>query len=305
MNRILVLPLPFVLWGLGCFAFGLGRIEHVVVAVVALALACSGARTKRLFLGLYPMALLGLVYDAMRWVKDVGLTPARVHVCDLRALDMQLYAVTMPDGTKGTVHDWVQAHPQLALDAFFAVPYGTYIYVAIAFAVVLYRRDYERMQKFGWAFLVVNLAGFVTYHLYPAAPPWYFHAHGCAVDLASRSSAGANLTRVDALLGTPYFHGFYARASDVFGAVPSLHVTYPLLIVLFGWPVLGRLGKGFTTVFLVWMCAGAVYLDHHWVIDVLLGLLYAALTYLAVVSVTRMRVNARASVPVPARQAAP
>ena len=59
-----------------------------------------------------------------------------------------------------------------------------------------------------WSFFVLNIAGFVTYHLYPAAPPWYFHLHGCTVDLAAPASAGPNLTRVDAWLGISYFAGF-------------------------------------------------------------------------------------------------
>jgi membrane-associated phospholipid phosphatase len=267
------LPLPFVLWPLGCVLAGLGRVEHVAVMVGVPLLAYAGPRSKRLFLGLLPMGLLGLVYDAMRFVKDVGVTPERVHLCDLRAIDMRIASATVA-GARGTVHDWLQVHDSLALDLLFAVPYGTFLFVAFAFAVYLYVKDYERMRLFGWAFLLVNLAGFVTYHLYPAAAPWYFHVHGCSVDLAARATEGPKLARVDALLGIHYFHGFYGRSSDVFGAMPSLHVAYPLLILLFGWPVLRGAGRTFAVLFLVLMCTAAVYLDHHWIVDVLAGLAY-------------------------------
>ena len=28
------------------------------------------------------------------------------------------------------------------------------------------------MRRFAWTFFFLNVAGFLTYHLYPAAPPW-------------------------------------------------------------------------------------------------------------------------------------
>jgi inositol phosphorylceramide synthase catalytic subunit len=290
VTRLHWLTLPFVAWTAGCLALGYGRWEHVALLLVVLLLAFGNAATKRLFLGLLPIGLLALVYDAMRWVKDVGVTAERIHVCDLRALDMRL-ASAMVLGERGSVHDWLQAHSSTALDLLFAVPYGTFLFVAVGFAVFLYVKDYDRMRRFGWAFLLTNLAGFVTYHLYPAAAPWYFHAHGCAVDLAAHASEGPNLARVDARLGVPYFHAFYGRSSDVFGAVPSLHVSYPMLILVFGWPVFRWPGRAFAITFLVSMCSAAVYLDHHWIIDVLLGLGYA----LAVCGATAMIERARAA----------
>ena len=299
-----LLPLPFVAWSLGCMLSGHGRWEHVGIVVVAPLLAFTSVASKRLFVGILPMGFLGLVYDAMRWVKDVGVTPERVHLCDLRAIDMRIASATV-GGERGSVHDWLQLHSSTPLDLICAVPYGTFLFVAIGFAIYLYVKDYQRMRLFGWSFLIVNLAGFATYHIYPAAPPWYFHMHGCSVDLAAHASEGPNLARVDALLGIHYFHDFYGRSSDVFGAVPSLHVSYPLLIALFGWPILRWPGRVFVIAFLVTMCAAAVYLDHHWIIDVLLGLAYAAGVYVLVVTLGRRTETADSVAPDDARQVAP
>jgi membrane-associated phospholipid phosphatase len=244
--------------------------------------------------------VLGLVYDAMRFVKDVGVSTERVHLCDLRAIDMRIASANV-GGARGTVHDWLQAHDSLPLDLLFAIPYGTFLFVAFAFAIYLYVKDYERMRVFGWVFLLVNLAGFATYHLYPAAPPWYFHAHGCSVDLAAHASEGPKLARVDAFLGMHYFRDFYGRASDVYGAVPSLHVAYPLLIMLFGWPVLRLPGRVLAVAFLLLMCTAAVYLDHHWIVDVLAGLaitvavFVAARALLGATNSTRSRTRTRAA----------
>jgi phosphatidylglycerophosphatase A len=263
-------PLPMLAWVLWRAAEGERRWEYLLFLVVAPALAWTGPRTRKFFWGLYPFAILGLVYDAMRFVKNVGVSPSRLHICDLRALDSRWFGFA--DGT--TLHDWLQTHSVPILDVVCAIPYGTFLEVAIAFAIYLYVKDYEAMKRFGWTFLLVNLCGFVTYHVYPAAPPWYFHAHGCVADLTAHASEGPNLARVDGWLGFGYFHGFYGRSSDVFGAVPSLHVAYPLLILLFGWPIFRVAGRTLAVLFFATMCFAAVYLDHHWVIDVLMGISY-------------------------------
>jgi hypothetical protein len=253
----------------------------VVCAVGLPLLAYTTATTKRLFVGILPMALLALIYDAMRFVRNVGITPERVHVCDLRALDMQLARVYV-DGARASVHDYLQAHATKALDLLCAVPYGIFVYVTLAFAVSLYVRDYARLQRFAWSFFILNIAGFITYHIYPAAPPWYYHMHGCAVDLTSRASEGPNLARVDRWLGVSYFAGFYGRSNDVFGAVPSLHVGYPLLILLYAWPMTRVLGRSLALGFFGSMCFAAVYLDHHWIVDVILGVVYTLIVEVCV-----------------------
>lgn len=282
------LPLPVVAYLLYWFVAGERHWERVAVMIAVLLLAYFDARTKRLFVGLYPIALLGVVYDAMRFVKNAGITPERVHDCDLRAIDMRIASVTI-DGVPGSVHEWLQRHWSPVLDVICAVPYGVFIYAALAFSVFLYLKDYDRLRAFVWTFFALNIAGFVTYHVYPAAPPWYFHAHGCTVDLTAHSSEGPNLARVDAMLGFRYFAGFYARSNDVFGAMPSLHVAYPMLITLYGWPVFGRVLRASSLVFLVTMCFAAVYLDHHWIIDVVVGLAYTVIVFLVVGRLMRRR----------------
>jgi inositol phosphorylceramide synthase catalytic subunit len=128
----------------------------------------------------------------------------------------------------------------------------------------------------------LNVLGFLTYHVYPAAPPWYFHKYGCIVDLHAHASPGPNLLRVDDMMGIGYFTGFYGRSSDVFGAVPSLHVAYPLLMAIEGWKRHGLWVRAGLVGFYLWMCSAAVYLDHHWVIDIVLGSIYTCVVAVAI-----------------------
>jgi inositol phosphorylceramide synthase catalytic subunit len=261
-------------WVLAMTLRGTVRWDQVAVALFATALALGPARAKRLLRGLLPLGLVGLTYDAMRFVEHWGVSESTVHVCDLRAVEARWFGITR-GGERITLHDWLQPRATPWLDLLAAAPYGAFLAVVFGYCVYLFARNFEAQQRFGWSFLAVNLLGFVTYHLYPAAPPWYFHRYGCVVDLHAAASAGPNLTRVDAMLGITYFAGLYGRASDVFGAVPSLHVSYPTLMLAVGWRVQGRIGRALLVLFVLWMSLSAVYLDHHWVVDVVAGAAYA------------------------------
>jgi len=297
--RYAYLPaLPFWLLALFWLAQGKLRWDHLAVAAFATFMSYWSVWTKRLYLGILPIGLVGILYDTMRIVKNVGLTKDNVHVCDVRAIDQRFFGVTL-NGVRSTWHDYFQAHATPFLDRYCAIPYGIFIGVVILYSVHLYRRDYPGLLRFTWAFFVLNVAGFITYHLYPAAPPWYFHHYGCAVDLTTHASEGPNLARVDAWLGTPYFAGVYGRSSDVFGAVPSLHVAYPLLMVIEGFRRHRWFGRSMLVWFYLSMCFAAVYLDHHWVFDVVLGSLYTVVVATVMRRVMRRLLSDRVRVGLP------
>ncbi|HEX4448214.1 MAG TPA: phosphatase PAP2 family protein [Polyangiaceae bacterium] len=281
-------PLPFVLHAFWAISQGLFHWENVAILAAALSLFSIGPRTKKLFLGVYPLGLVGLLYDTMKLIENVGVSAESVHLCDLRALEIKLFGVTV-NGRPGTVHDWFQLHSSPLLDRLCAIPYATFIFVCCGCAIWLYFKDYAGMQRFTWCFLALNVAGFITYHVYPAAPPWYFHSHGCAIDVNAHASEGPNLARVDAWLGVKYFAGMYGRASDVFGAMPSLHVAYSLIVVLVGWATFRPVWRGASLAFFFLMAFSAVYLDHHWVLDAVAGIVYCTTVVSLSHGFTRLR----------------
>ncbi len=273
---MLIACLPFVVHAAWTAANHRFRLENGAELLLVVAALLAGPRLKKLLAGAYPLALVGLLYDSMKTIENVGVSADTVHLCDLRAREVALFGVTV-NGQRGTFHDWLQAHSSPLLDRICAVPYATFIFVCIATAAWLYVRDYPRMVRFTWCFFALNVAGFVTYHLYPAAPPWYYHAHGCVIDVHAAASEGPNLARVDAWLGVPYFARMYGRATDVFGAMPSLHCAYACLVALEGWAVFRPPWRAASVGFFVLMCFSAVYLDHHWVLDAMAGITYCTL----------------------------
>lgn len=265
--------LPFLGWALYCFARGERRWEHVVLIFGVPLLAYTGPRSKKAYRVLLPIGIVGLLYDAMRFVKNIGVNERTIHNCDLRALDLSLFGITV-GGQKITLNDYFQMHHWTALDVYCAIPYGVFIFVPLGYAIWIWYKDFSAAQRYTWTFLILNVCAFVTYHVYPAAPPWYEHMHGCVVDATAHASAGVPLARVDELLGVHYFAGLYGRSNDVFGAVPSLHCAYPALMILEGWRLHKSPGKAGVLIYFLSTCFAAIYLDHHWAFDVMMGVVY-------------------------------
>src|SRR5262249_73366 len=64
---------------------------------------------------------------------------------------------------------------------------------------------------------------------------------------------------------------------NVFGAMPSLHVAYPLMVVMFTWDR-GWIWRGGTIAFTALVSFAAVYLGHHYVLDLVAGYLVGAVS---------------------------
>jgi len=146
------------------------------------------------------------------------------------------------------------------------------------FALFIAWRDKSRVVDYAYAYLLVNVIGVTMYYLYPAAPPWYYLTYGDVFD-PSVGGSEALLSEFDRLTGTSIFHDIYTKGTNVFGAIPSLHAAYPMLCLMFAikWRYKGWI------FFFALMCLGtwlgAVYSQHHYVVDVLLGIMTALLTY--------------------------
>jgi membrane-associated phospholipid phosphatase len=257
------LPLLYVaaVWAVGDL-----RPEHVVIVAIASALAYASARTKQFFVDVTPYLAVAIGYDAVRYARQVVVTPDRVMSCGLRNAELFLFSAA--PGV--TWQDYWQAHSLPALDLLFAVPYAIFAYLALIYAAYLYFVDRPRMRHYLWAFAIANYISFAAWLVVPAAPPWYIRAHGCAIDMAALPSP-AGLARVDALLGTHYFATFYSRASSVYGAMPSMHCAYPVLGLLTAWKAATWKTRPIHVLYTVLMFSAAVYLDHHWILDGLAG----------------------------------
>lgn len=146
-------------------------------------------------------------------------------------------------------------------------------------ALVLWIWKRPIFLEFMGSFVLLALAGFATYVLFPAAPPWIAanwwhympHVHKI-LNLGIHYFGGKQ--SFSALYSWMWAHGGW----DVFGAVPSEHAAFPFLCFLYarkawrraGWVLLPYCAA-------VWVAV--VYLGEHYVTDVIVGIAYAAAAY--------------------------
>ncbi len=257
------------------------RVEHVVALALFTGLVVFRP-TRRIALTALPVLVFSLAYDFLR-VFDVSAR-GRVSIGAVDALELRLFGISTPGGVIGPV-EWLAGHTQPWLDGVGAVFYSTHLLAAIGVAAVLVRnsaKDPEqapRLYGFLWGFVIMNMAAFVIQASWPVAPPWFDPATMSATEVIGNA---AGLLRVDAMLGNHHFAGVYAKSSYVFGAMPSLHVAIPV------WAALWLRGRAQIVAFLFALGMGffAVYLGHHFILDVIAGALLAAVAYLVTLALS-------------------
>ncbi|MBS1963180.1 MAG: phosphatase PAP2 family protein [Bdellovibrionales bacterium] len=295
-------PSAFVLvYWLALHALGGLRPDHFLIGAVIVVLSLGGPTAAVVLRFLFPVLLTGIVYDSMRYYADY--LRGEVHVSFPYEFDKRFFGIDTPEG-RLTPNEWCQKHtlPILDLITGFFYLFFIAIYVGIsayhAFVLPYFakdpvvRRKAEILGPFvTWAFFMVNMLGYSTYYWFPAAPPWYVAEYGLGPARMDTPASAAGAIRFDQLLGTHFFTGMYGRAADVFGAIPSLHVAYPLLSVLFAFSI-GSL-RTFAVLFYLIMCFSAVYLNHHYLLDILWGSTYAVITFLVLRAVANRRAKNR------------
>ena len=259
------------------YALGGPGPEHFLLAGIALVLSVWNDDSRRLALIGLPYLLYALVYDSMRWYADYIRSPI-IHVHEPYDFDLHWF------GIHGlTPNEWLQQHTSAPLDLVCGLAYTPMFFIGESVLLSIYfiaKGKVRRAERFTWIFVISNLIGFAFYYIYPAAPPWYVSDHGFAVDLSVHASP-AGAIRFDQLIGIPLMQGFYGKSADVFGAIPSLHVVYPFLALIYGWYL--RRFRLIAAVYFLLVCFAAVYLNHHYLVDIFLGLAIA----LAVMAVVR------------------
>ena len=155
--------------------------------------------------------------------------------------------------------------------------YLSHFVVALTVAIVLWVKAYPLFRRFRALFLTITCAGFVTYVVYPAIPPWLASRRGDmphTVRIVRAMWLELGLSDVAAVFGEKSKYAFPV------GALPSLHAAWPLLLLLFFWSVAGR-WRVLLVAYALAMAFTLVYTADHFVFDILLGWTYVVIAVLA------------------------
>jgi hypothetical protein len=267
-----------ILWGCAVVAFVVvvgvptSRPQIFGVVVLGLIASCVGteARWREVVTDFVPFFLILLAYDALHGAAQHWSLP---HAVPQIKADEWMFGGTVPTVrlqhafyTPGVAHVWDYAA--------FAV-YMTHFVLPYIVAGLLWKYDHASFRRWAILFVGLSFAAFVTYAIYPAVPPWL-------------ASQGAHLAPTAKIIDEMWAHVGFANGAQVFSAtghfanpvaaVPSLHEGYALLFTLFFWRRAGR-WRPLLALYPVAMALTLVYTGEHYVIDIILGCLYAVFVF--------------------------
>ena len=243
---------------------------HFLMVALFLLFYFAHPLSRKLAIALLPFIAFEVCYDWMRLypnyrVNDVDIEP-------LYRAELSLFGISS-EGTTMIPGQYFMLHHNAVADFLAGCFYLCWVPVPMLFGIWLYfKGEYRRYVHFSLCFLFVNLLGFAFYYVHPAAPPWYVLTHGFEADFSTPGNV-AGLIRFDEMLGIPVFQSIYVGNSNIFAAVPSLHAAYMLITTIYAAPYRKmRVVFAVITVGIWWT---AVYSCHHYIIDVLLGIITA------------------------------
>ncbi len=173
-----------------------------------------------------------------------------------------------------TLQHWLY-HGQLHwFDYYLYFTYMLHFVAPFVFGLLLWRFRPSGYWRFITALVAVSYAGFITYLLFPAAPPWIASNVGYIDHITKISSA------VWISWGIHSFPTLYAHLNpNETAAMPSLHAAIPFLELMY---IKRLFGPKYAAVFAIYPLSlwfGVVYIGEHYVLDILVGLLYALVAF--------------------------
>ena len=169
------------------------------------------------------------------------------------------------------------------------IVYLSHFVVTVTVAIVLWVRAYPLFRRFRALFLTVTLAGFATYVLHPAIPPWLASERG---DMPHTVRIVRAMWEEVGLSGVAKVFGENSKYAFPVGALPSLHAAWPFLLLVFFWPIAGR-WRALLAGYALAMAVTLVYGADHFAFDILLGWTYVIVVVLAFRLFTNRRQSER------------
>lgn len=244
----------------------------LVGALAVLALLTPGRRVGRLVTDWLPFAVALVAYDYTRGAAETLGFP--LHVTPQITADRWLGFGHVPTvWLQERFYDPYKVHPWEVVQT---LTYLTHFVLPYAIAAWLYARNRDRWVAYAGRFLTLTAVGLLTYIVLPWAPPWYAANEGKLPDVARTTGRGWKYLP---------FHW----AKDVFdkgqatvnltAALPSLHGAYTMLTALFFWRTSRWPLRVLLCLYPLMMCFTLVEGGEHYVVDILLGWIYAWLVH--------------------------
>ncbi len=183
---------------------------------------------------------------------------------------------------------WLQSHIGgsgvfvAVLTAVLVTVYLSHFVAGILGALGMWLRHRHQFIGYATVYLLAMALGFLVYLVYPQMPPWLASEHGLlpplhriAVDVLHQVGLGS----------------LYAGADpEPYGAMPSLHVTVPVVIALTF--IRAHRWRGFAWLWLIYPATAffaVLYLGEHYLIDSFAGIVVGVIAFVSVFAVARQQ----------------
>jgi hypothetical protein len=250
------------------------KTDHLIISLVLSFGSLIFRDFYKLVLGLSAFIIFMILYDGMQFCPNYEVSPIRFM--EPYDIEISLFGIEQ-DGKIISPNEYLVTRTNDFLSFILGFAYLMWMPVPLLFSIVLYFKNKQLLLDYSYAFLFVNLVGFVGYYLYPAAPPWYLALCGAEYTDQMVGSA-ALLSEFDRIVGIPIFDSIYNRGANVYAAVPSLHSAFPLITLYYAWKWGYKTGIVAFSLLAVGTWVAAVYSQHHYVIDIILGIFVAIIS---------------------------
>jgi hypothetical protein len=247
------------------------KIEQLFLVALFNVMYYSSFATRRFITGFSVFIMYWVVFDFMKAIPNYNYNT--VHIESLYNAEKFLFSIHS-GGQTFTPNEFFARHTRTFADVISGLFYLCWVPVPLVFSAYLFFTNRRQFLYFALTFFFVNLLGFVVYYLYPAAPPWYVQEHGFQF-IPNTPGNTAGLHRFDDYFNVRIFKSLYEKSSNVFAAMPSLHSAYPFLVLFYG--IKNKLGwvNILFAIVMVGIWVAAVYTSHHYVLDVVAGVVCA------------------------------
>jgi hypothetical protein len=260
-------------------ARGISVTPELIVVAFGLAALILG-RGKLFLRDWIPFLALFFAYELMRTYADKF--GQAVHVTDIISIERVIGLGGLPTTwLQGLLHSGPATSPD-NLATISVAFYFLHFPLPLAIGFLLWIHQRRVYYDYVGAMILLSMAAFVTYLILPVAPPWWAEKFGYASGILHLRDVGFNgLANFFGFGNYFYSYSVYSIGSNDVAAFPSLHAAYPFLAFLFARHAFGRAGwlmLAYTAC--VWFAI--VYLGEHWVFDIVGGVAYASVAYLAI-----------------------
>jgi len=249
------------------------RNEQLILGLIFTSFYVATPTSRKFILGFSIFIVFWIIFDYMKAFPNYLYND--VHIRGLYETERLLFGISS-GGVTQTPNEYLAAHSHPLFDVLTGFFYLCWIPAPLALAGYLFYKDRRLFLQFSLTFLLANLVGFIVYYLFPAAPPWYVQYYGFDF-VAATPGHTAGLARFDQFFGIHLFESMYAKSSNVFAAMPSLHSAYPLIAFYYASKAKLRWASIVFRIITAGIWISAVYSGHHYVLDVLAGVLCASI----------------------------